>query len=54
MVDERLTSKAAQSTLREAGLSRQQTLDAIDQVAAEYILQTYFNQPDHAHDEANS
>ncbi|MDA9014184.1 Holliday junction resolvase RuvX [Porticoccaceae bacterium] len=48
MVDERLTSQDAKSTLREAGLDRQSgriDLTKIDHLAAALILQSWLDQP---------
>ena len=48
MVDERLTSQDAKSTLREAGIDRQSgriDLTKIDHLAAALILQSWLDQP---------
>lgn len=44
LVDERLTSAAAAESLREAGVSGKKQKSALDQVAAQHILQAYFDQ----------
>ena len=41
LLDERLTSKAASSTLREGGLSERQQRGKLDSVAASLLLQVY-------------
>lgn len=41
LVDERLTSAAAESSLAEAGVAGHKRKPVIDQVAAQYILQAY-------------
>ena len=41
LVDERLTSAAAESSLAEAGVARRKRKPVIDQVAAQQILQAY-------------
>ena len=43
LVDERLTSVAAESSLAEAGVERRKRKPVIDQVAAQHILQAYFD-----------
>jgi putative Holliday junction resolvase len=52
LVDERLTSVAAESSLAEAGVERRKRKPVIDQVAAQHILQAYFD--DQAHMKAVS
>lgn len=42
LVDERLTSRAAESRLREAGARRDKVQDALDAAAAREILQAWF------------
>ena len=42
LVDERLTSRAAESRLRESGASTRRVDDAIDQAAAREILEAWF------------
>lgn len=42
LVDERLTSHAAEATLREQGVRRRKLKAALDEVAAQQILQAYF------------
>ena len=42
LIDERLTSRAAESKLREQGLRGKKLKAALDAVAAQEILQTYF------------
>src|SRR3990170_4698859 len=44
LVDERLTSHAAEGRLREAGAARRKIRQSLDAVAAQIILQTYFAQ----------
>jgi putative Holliday junction resolvase len=44
LVDERLTSAAAEVALREAGVRGRKQKPVLDQVAAQQILQTYFAQ----------
>ncbi|MBI2313977.1 MAG: Holliday junction resolvase RuvX [Betaproteobacteria bacterium] len=48
LVDERLTSAAAAESLREAGLAGRKQKSALDQVAAQHVLQTYFDTHRHA------
>lgn len=48
LVDERLTSAAAAESLREAGLAGRKHKAALDPVAAQHILQTYFDTHRHA------
>jgi putative Holliday junction resolvase len=43
LVDERYTSIAARVTLREAGIKRKKQKLVLDQVAAQLILQSYFD-----------
>jgi putative Holliday junction resolvase len=43
MVDERLSSYAADRSLSEAGVQSQRREDVLDQVAAQNILETYFS-----------
>ena len=43
LVDERLTSHAAEGRLREAGAARRKIRQSLDAVAAQVILQTYFS-----------
>lgn len=43
LVDERLTSVAAEATLREAGVHGRKQKPMLDQVAAQHILQTFFD-----------
>jgi len=43
LIDERLTSVAAESTLAEAGVATLKRKSLIDQVAAQHILQAYFD-----------
>jgi putative Holliday junction resolvase len=45
LVDERLTSVVAESLLAEAGLSGRRQKPALDQVAAQAILATWFDEP---------
>ncbi|BEV72242.1 Holliday junction resolvase RuvX [Paludibacterium sp. THUN1379] len=45
LVDERHTSLLAESLLREAGLRGRKQKPVLDQVAAQAILQTWFEQP---------
>ena len=42
LVDERLTSHAAEATLREQGVRRRKLKAALDEAAAQQILQAYF------------
>ena len=42
LIDERLTSYVAEARLREAGVSRRKSKQAIDAAAAQVILQAYF------------
>jgi putative holliday junction resolvase len=44
LVDERLTSHAAKLSLAESGAARDKAL--IDQVAAQHILQSFFDEPE--------
>ena len=43
LVDERLTSVAAEASLAEAGIAAHRRTPLIDQVAAQHILQAYFD-----------
>ena len=43
MVDERFTTRSARSTLNELGIYRQQQDRFIDQIAAQHILQSFFD-----------
>ena len=43
LVDERHTSLVAEEMLREAGLRGRRQKPALDQIAAQLILQTYFD-----------
>ncbi len=43
MIDERLTSAAASQTLNELGIGGRKQKPMIDQVAAQHILQSYFD-----------
>lgn len=45
LVDERLTSAAAEAELRDAGLDWRARKEAIDALAARHILQDYFDGP---------
>ena len=47
LVDERLSSAVAASALREAGVRGRQQKPMLDQVAAQQILQTYLENPNH-------
>ena len=49
LVDESYSSAAASSTLNESGIRGRQQKPVLDQVAAQHILQHYFDEPDHAH-----
>ncbi len=44
MVDERLTTRIASSALAETGLNSRKQKTVIDQLAAQYILQTYITE----------
>lgn len=44
LIDERYTSKTASTTLREAGVSAKKQRLLLDQVAAQQILQSYFDE----------
>lgn len=46
LVDERYSSLSASSALREAGVKAKKQKLVLDQVAAQLILQTYFNEND--------
>lgn len=48
LIDERHTSLLAESLLREAGLRGRKQKPVLDQVAAQAILQTWFEQPGEA------
>jgi len=50
LVDERLTSRSARASLREAGATRRRTEANVDALAAQQILQTWLN--DHPTGEA--
>lgn len=45
LVDERFTSESASCSLRESGISGKKQKPLLDQVAAQHILQTFFDQP---------
>lgn len=47
LVDERLSSMAASDVLREAGVSAKKQKALLDQVAAQQILQTFFDEQGH-------
>lgn len=49
LVDESYSSAAASSTLNESGIRGRQQKPVLDQVAAQHILQHFFDEPDHAH-----
>ena len=49
LVDESYSSAAASSTLNESGIGGRRQKPVLDQVAAQHILQHYFDEPDHAH-----
>ena len=49
LVDESYSSAAASSALSESGIHGRQQKPMLDQVAAQHILQHYFDEPDHAH-----
>ncbi|BBP02623.1 putative pre-16S rRNA nuclease [Sulfuriferula plumbiphila] len=49
LVDESYSSAAASSALNESGIRGRQQKSMLDQVAAQHILQHYFDEPDHAH-----
>lgn len=49
LVDERYTSAAASSHLNEMGVRGMKQKELIDQVAAQHILQAYFDEPGMAH-----
>ena len=44
-VDERYTSKTASAALYQAGVSGKKQKQFVDQVAAQHILQSYFDEP---------
>ena len=48
LVDERLTSAEASRSLREAGIGSRRQKPMLDQVAAQHILQSYFDAQSHA------
>lgn len=48
LVDERLTSVAAEASLREAGVRGKKQKPMLDQVAAQHILQTFLDGQSHA------
>lgn len=48
LVDERLTSVAAEQNLRESGIKKGRTKAVLDQAAAQQILQTYLDERHHA------
>lgn len=48
LVDERLTSVAAEQGLRESGIKKGRTKAVLDQAAAQQILQTYLDERHHA------
>jgi putative Holliday junction resolvase len=48
LVDERLTSAAANESLRETGIKGRRQKPMLDQVAAYHILQTYLDKKQHA------
>lgn len=48
LVDERLTSAEASQSLREAGVGGRRQKPMLDQVAAQHILQSYFDAQTHA------
>jgi len=47
LVDERLTSAEASQSLREAGIGGRRQKPMLDQVAAQHILQSYFDAQNH-------
>lgn len=49
LVDESYSSAAASAALNESGVRGRQQKALLDQVAAQHILQHYFDEPDHAH-----
>ena len=49
MVDERWTTEAAQSALDDAGMTGRAARTIRDQVAAQLILQSWFDEPDNPH-----
>ncbi|MEO6146783.1 MAG: Holliday junction resolvase RuvX [Sulfuriferula sp.] len=49
LIDESYSSAAASSALSESGIHGRQQKPMLDQVAAQHILQHYFDEPDHAH-----
>ena len=44
LVDERYTSKSAGAALRQAGVSGRRQKQLLDQVAAQHILQSFFDE----------
>jgi len=48
LVDERLSSAAAEQGLRESGIKKGRTKAVLDQVAAQQILQTFLDERHHA------
>lgn len=48
LVDERLSSVAAERGLRESGIKKGRTKAVLDQAAAQQILQTFFDERHHA------
>lgn len=48
LVDERLTSAAAEASLREAGVRGRKQKPMLDQVAAQHILQSFLDDKSHA------
>lgn len=44
LIDERFTSEAASGSLRESGVTGKKQKPLLDQVAAQHILQTFFDQ----------
>jgi putative Holliday junction resolvase len=48
MVDERLSSVAAEQGLRESGIKKGRTKAVLDQAAAQQILQTFLDERHHA------
>ena len=52
LVDERLSSAEASQSLRESGISGRKQKPMLDQVAAQHILQSYFDSLNNNHDPA--
>ena len=50
LVDERLSSAEASQSLKQAGISGRKQKVMLDQVAAQHILQSYFDHLDHEPD----